>query len=179
MRVPRLLRSVVALVVVLAVVSLATEASAATDPDGGSDKPAVKPGRGQGRGYGWYRHDHHDPARHDPAGPGTAIGSPGAGPTDRTTLVNDPAADTDAHDTQSESTVIPAGPNVVVAYNDTGSYAASPRHFVGWATSPVGTSSFTDHGALPTDPTGEGDGGDPFLARDAATGRVYLSTIGG
>jgi subtilisin-like proprotein convertase family protein len=95
--------------------------------------------------------------------------------TDPTTLVNNPAADTTARDTQSETSAVAVGTNVVVAYNDSGSYTGSNNHFTGWSVSTNSGNSFTDMGALPNSPGG--DAGDPVLAANQATGRVYLATL--
>jgi hypothetical protein len=90
-------------------------------------------------------------------------------------LVNNPAADLTSRDTQSETTTIAFGNTVVVAYNDSGSNAVSATKFTGYARSTDGGLTFTDLGQLPT-VTG-GDSGDPVLARDETTGRIYLSTL--
>ena len=90
-------------------------------------------------------------------------------------LVNNPAADATSRDTQSETTTIAFGNTVIVAYNDSGSNAVSSSKFTGYARSTDGGLTFTDLGTLPT-VTG-GDAGDPILARDNSSGRVYLSTL--
>ncbi|HSE43312.1 MAG TPA: hypothetical protein VLH08_21310, partial [Acidobacteriota bacterium] len=93
-------------------------------------------------------------------------------------LVNNPAADATAQDTQSETTITLAGPNIVASFNDSGSYNGANTHFTGWGYSTDGGATFTDGGALPNDPGGEGDAGDPVLARNNSTGRLYLTTLG-
>jgi subtilisin-like proprotein convertase family protein len=90
--------------------------------------------------------------------------------------VNDPTDDTTAQDTQSETSVAALGSNVVVAFNDSGSFTGSNNHFTGYASSSNTGGTFTDHGTLPA--SGEGDAGDPALARDNATGAFYLATLG-
>lgn len=91
-------------------------------------------------------------------------------------LVNDPTLDTTLLNTQSETTIVLAGTNnVVVAYNDSGSFT-SGDHFTGYSRSTDGGVTFTDLGFKPA--STEGDAGDPVLARNDTTGRVYLSTLG-
>lgn len=94
-------------------------------------------------------------------------------------LVNDPTADATVQDTQSTTSIVLAGPNIVVAFTDSGSLnPPTAEHFTGYAHSSNGGTSFTDNGGLPNDPSGEGDDGDPVLDRNNTTGRVYLSTGG-
>lgn len=91
------------------------------------------------------------------------------------TVVNDQSQDTTASDTQSETGMILGTSNIIVGYNDSGSFA-SGAHFTGASYSSNGGTSFVDIGHLPD--SGEGDAGDPALARDNTTGRVYLTTLG-
>ena len=77
--------------------------------------------------------------------------------------------------TQSETSTIAWGNNVVIGYNDAGSFA-SGNHFTGWSYSADGGTSFTDGGTLPV--SAIGDLGDPVLARNNTTGRIYFSTLG-
>ncbi len=52
------------------------------------------------------------------------------------TLVNNPAADATAQDTQSETAlVLGSGSNVIAGFNDSGSYLGGASHFTGWSTS--------------------------------------------
>ncbi|HTK74712.1 MAG TPA: sialidase family protein, partial [Gemmataceae bacterium] len=90
-------------------------------------------------------------------------------------LVNNPAADLGSNDTQSETTLVLAGSNVVVAFNDSGSNAGNTK-FTGFAQSTNGGATFTDKGTLPTSTSG--DAGDPALARDNVSGTIYLATLG-
>jgi hypothetical protein len=91
-------------------------------------------------------------------------------------LVNNPDADTTTQDTQSGAAVLALGDGgVLVAFNDSGSLAPNPGHVIGYARSTNGGDSFTDLGRLPDSQSG--DGGSPVLARDNATGRVYLATV--
>src|SRR5438067_1078679 len=90
-------------------------------------------------------------------------------------LVNNPAADLGSNDTQSETALVLAGANVVVAFNDSGSNAGNNK-FTGFAQSTNGGATFTDRGTLPT--SSAGDAGDPALARDAVNGTIYLATLG-
>src|SRR6266849_1951943 len=92
------------------------------------------------------------------------------------TLVNDPAADTTAQDTQSETTIVlGAGSNVIVSFNDSGSFIGGAQKLTGFSRSTDGGASFTDQGTLPTNASG--DAGDPVLARDPVSGTIYLSTL--
>src|SRR5438552_13368299 len=84
-------------------------------------------------------------------------------------LVNNTAADTGSNDTQSETSLVLAGANVVVAFNDSGSNQSNNK-FTGFSRSTDGGATFTDLGTLPT--SASGDAGDPSLARDAASGKI-------
>jgi hypothetical protein len=90
-------------------------------------------------------------------------------------LVNNPAADATAQDTQSETAlVLASGSRLVAAFNDSGAFSdPNSVHFTGWAHSGDGGSTWTDPGALP----GNNDAGDPVLAYDRTTGRTYLSCL--
>jgi len=78
--------------------------------------------------------------------------------------------------TQSETTVVAFGNTVVVGYNDSGSNAGGSNKFTGWSRSTDGGNTFTDLGALPTN--AGGDAGDPVLARNETSGRIYFATLG-
>jgi hypothetical protein len=78
--------------------------------------------------------------------------------------------------TQSETTIVAFGHTVVIGFNDSGSFTGGASKFTGWAFSTDGGTTFTDGGTLPTNPLG--DAGDPVLARDEVTGRIYFSTLG-
>ena len=96
-------------------------------------------------------------------------------------LVNNPAEDATNQDTQSETSVLAftgAGgrPIVLDVFNDSGSDLNSSNHFTGYARSTDGGATFTDLGTLPT--SAAGDAGDPVLARDNVSGRIYFSTLG-
>lgn len=90
---------------------------------------------------------------------------------------NNGGAGTTGNFTQSETDIIAFGNNVVIGFNDAGSYNGSNNQFTGWSYSTNGGASFTDGGTLPTDAS-IGDAGDPVLARNETTGRIYLSTLG-
>ncbi len=92
--------------------------------------------------------------------------------------VNDPGEDgTSAQDTQSETSLVAAGNDILVGFNDSTLYnGSSSPHFTGLARSGDGGSSFQDLGGLANNAAG-GDAGDPALARDNVTGRVYLATL--
>src|SRR5262245_24850330 len=77
--------------------------------------------------------------------------------------------------TQSETTLVAFGNNVVVGFNDSGSNNGASK-FTGFARSIDGGATFTDGGTLPTN--SGGDAGDPILARSATTGRIFFGTLG-
>src|SRR5262245_58902483 len=107
-------------------------------------------------------------------GQGAAIdSSPGAADV----LANNNAGATGtANYTQSETSVIAFGNTVLIAFNDSGSISGGTNKFTGFSRSTDGGVTFTDGGTLPTNPGG--DGGDPVLARNDTTGRIYFSTLG-
>ncbi len=78
--------------------------------------------------------------------------------------------------TQSETSMLAFGNTVVVGFNDAGSFQAGTNHFTGYARSTDGGATFTDGGSLPN--STNGDAGDPVLARNTTTGRIYFSTLG-
>ena len=78
--------------------------------------------------------------------------------------------------TQSETAILAFGNTVVVGFNDAGSNAGGTNKFTGFARSTNGGATFTDGGTLPTNPGG--DAGDPVLARNNTTGRLYFATLG-
>jgi hypothetical protein len=91
-------------------------------------------------------------------------------------LVNNNAGNSGvANFTQSETSVIAFGSTVLVAYNDSGSAVGGTNKFTGFARSTDGGNTFIDGGVLPTNAAG--DGGDPVLARNDTTGRVYFATL--
>jgi immune inhibitor InhA-like protein len=78
--------------------------------------------------------------------------------------------------TQSETAIVAFGATVVVGFNDSGSNSGGTNKFTGFARSTNGGATFTDGGTLPTNPGG--DAGDPVLARNNTTGRIYFATLG-
>src|SRR5262245_10874786 len=102
-------------------------------------------------------------------------GTPDPDPFNVLTNNNDGATGTSQF-TQSETAIIAWGSNVVVGFNDSGSNAGGTNKFTGWAYSSDGGNTFTDGGTLPTNAIG--DAGDPVLARNNTTGRIYFSTLG-
>src|SRR5262249_52737325 len=100
-----------------------------------------------------------------------------ADPPPTNVLVNNLAEDTGAQDTQSETTlVLGSGSNIVVGFNDSGSFAApTSNQFTGYSLSTNSGVSFTDKGRLPA--SANGDAGDPVLARDTTSGTIYFSTL--
>jgi hypothetical protein len=91
--------------------------------------------------------------------------------------VNDPAEDgNNASDYHSETTVLAAGNNTIIsAFNDSTFEFTGNGFLTGVGVSSDGGQSFVDQGRLPSTPAG--DAGDPVLARDAVTGRIYLGTL--
>jgi hypothetical protein len=88
-------------------------------------------------------------------------------------LVNNPAEDTTAQDTQSETAIVlGAGSKIVVAYNDSGLTSAAFPGLTGYSRSANGGTTFADQGSL------NHTSGDPVLARSSKTGTIFLSTIG-
>lgn len=81
-----------------------------------------------------------------------------------------------ANFTQSETAILAFGSTVLIGFNDSGSNAGGTNKFTGWSRSTDGGTTFTDDGTLPTNAIG--DAGDPVLARDNTTGRIYFSTLG-
>ena len=77
--------------------------------------------------------------------------------------------------TQSETSLVAFGNTVIVGFNDSGSNSGATNKFTGFARSTDGGATFTDGGTLPTNPNG--DAGDPVLARNETTGRIYYSTL--
>jgi hypothetical protein len=77
--------------------------------------------------------------------------------------------------TQSETTLLAFGSTVVVGFNDSGSNNGASK-FTGFSRSIDGGATFTDGGTLPTN--SGGDAGDPILARNATTGRIFFGTLG-
>jgi hypothetical protein len=78
--------------------------------------------------------------------------------------------------TQSETAIIVSGDNVIIGFNDSGSRDGDANKFTGWSYSSDGGASFTDGGTLPTNDIG--DLGDPVLALNESTGRIYFATLG-
>ena len=74
--------------------------------------------------------------------------------------------------TQSETDIVAFGSNVLIGFNDSGSYNGG-NHFTGFSYSTDGGASFTDGGTFPST-----DFGDPAMGRNDNTGRIYFSTLG-
>ena len=81
-----------------------------------------------------------------------------------------------ANFTQSETSIIAFGNNVLIGFNDSGSNSGGANKFTGFSYSTNGGTTFTDGGTLPTN--SGGDAGDPVIARNEVTGRIYFSTLG-
>lgn len=77
--------------------------------------------------------------------------------------------------TQSENSLVAFGNTVILGFNDSGSNAGGSNKFTGYSRSTDGGVTFTDGGTLPTNTNG--DAGDPVLARNDTTGRIYFSTL--
>lgn len=100
-------------------------------------------------------------------------------PSQPGSLVNDPTADTTADaTTQNSVSIAVAGPNLVAAYNDTGSSeGANDPHLVGYSTSVDGGETWVDRGSVYDGPLPVY--GSPALAVNDRSGRVFLATEGG
>ena len=101
-----------------------------------------------------------------------------AAPPPTNVLVNNLAEDLTNRDTQSETTlVLGSGANIVVGFNDSGSFVPPPplNQFTGYSLSTDGGLTFTDKGRLPA--SLNGDAGDPVLSRDTSSGTIYFSTL--
>ena len=91
-------------------------------------------------------------------------------------LVNNNAGSTGTGNfTQSETDLAVFGNTVLATFNDSGSFATG-SHFTGWSRSTDGGATFTDGGLLPN--SSVGDAGDPVIARNDTTGRLFFSTLG-
>jgi hypothetical protein len=77
--------------------------------------------------------------------------------------------------THSETTVLSFGSTIIGGFNDSGSFSFG-NHFTGWSRSTDGGATWTDGGTLPA--SSAGDAGDPVLARDSTSGRIYFATLG-
>ena len=88
---------------------------------------------------------------------------------------NNNGATATAQFTQSENTVVAFGNTVIVGFNDSGSFGIAGNKFTGWSRSTDNGATWTDGGELPTN--ANGDAGDPVLARDNTTGRIYFATL--
>jgi hypothetical protein len=93
-------------------------------------------------------------------------------------LVNNPANDTTAQDTQSNSAlVLGTGSTLLAVFHDSGSFVnPGGNQLDGIARSTDGGTTWTDQGKLPA--SASGDGGYPVLARDASNNNIYLCTRG-
>jgi hypothetical protein len=92
-------------------------------------------------------------------------------------LVNNPAEDKTAQDTQNETAIVlGSGSKITVAFNDDfRSLLTSPTDsIIGYSVSGNTGASFQDQGILPPGPNGSGT--DPVLARSNATGTIFMST---
>jgi immune inhibitor InhA-like protein len=103
-------------------------------------------------------------------------GGPVVGESPNNSLVNNNAGSTGtAFFTQSETSLTAFGDTVVIGFNDSGSNSGGSNKFTGFTRSTDGGATFTDGGTLPTNVNG--DAGDPVLARNETTGRIYFSTL--
>ncbi len=113
------------------------------------------------------------PSDHVPVSP-ISQGQPP--PVPPNVLVNNPAEDGNSRqDTQSETSLVVAGNTVITGFNDSNAYNGNNTHFTGFSRSTNSGASYQDLGSLPS--VSGGDAGDPVLARDNTTGRVYFATL--
>jgi hypothetical protein len=99
-----------------------------------------------------------------------------ASPTGNPLINNNSGATGTSNFTQSETTIVAFGSTIVAGFNDSGSFTGGFDAFTGWSRSTDGGATWTDGGRLPA--SAIGDAGDPVLARDNTTGRIYFSTLG-
>ena len=94
------------------------------------------------------------------------------------TLVNNPANDTTAQDTQSNSAlVLGSGSTLLAVFHDSGSFVnPDGNQLDGIARSTDVGATWTDLGKLPA--SANGDAGFPVLARDGSNNNIYLCTLG-
>jgi uncharacterized delta-60 repeat protein len=121
---------------------------------------------------------------HTPSPPGQAGGS-GGKPSGGSIVPGPPGSINDDNGAtatngfvQSETTLVAFGNTVVVGYNDSGSYNMTSGKFTGFSRGSInasGIASFTDGGQLPTN--AKGDAGDPVMARNESSGRIYFATL--
>ena len=76
---------------------------------------------------------------------------------------------------QSTTSAVSFGDTIVCGFNDSGSTSFG-AHVTGWSRSTDNGITWTDGGQLPAGSIG--DAGDPVLARDNTTGRIYFATLG-
>jgi uncharacterized delta-60 repeat protein len=120
-------------------------------------------------------------ADHTPSPPGQAGGNggkPSGGsivPAPFPAIHNDNGATATSGFVQSETTLVAFGSTVVVGFNDSGSYNMTSGKFTGFSRSTDGGGTFTDGGQLPS--TSQGDAGDPVMARNDTSGRIYFATL--
>jgi subtilisin-like proprotein convertase family protein len=109
-------------------------------------------------------------------GEGEAIQLQGSPVVADNVLVNDPSTDV-LRDVQSETTIVLGSSGTVVsAFNDSGSFVPGvSHHFDGFSRSSSAGTSWTDRGRVSN--RAFGSAGDPVLARDTLTGRIYFSTL--
>lgn len=93
----------------------------------------------------------------------------------RVPRVNNPGEDTTSQDTQSETTLVVAGTNIVCGFNDSALYTGSGTHFTGWSTSSDNGATWVDRIFLP--PNSDGDAGDPTMAYSTRTGTLLFGTL--
>jgi hypothetical protein len=77
--------------------------------------------------------------------------------------------------TQSTTSIVSFGNILVCGFNDSGSTSFG-AHITGWSRSTDSGITWTDGGQLPD--SSFGDAGEPSLARDNNTGRIYFATLG-
>jgi hypothetical protein len=98
-----------------------------------------------------------------------------ASPTSNALINNNNGSTGTSFFTQSETTIVAFGNTIVAGFNDSGSNNGS-NQFTGWSRSTDGGATWTDGGRLPA--SAGGDAGDPVLARDNTSGRIYFATLG-
>ena len=77
--------------------------------------------------------------------------------------------------TQTGTSALAFGNNILIVFTDAGSYAGGNNHSTGYVYSSDGGASFTDGGTLPV--SVGGDLSFPRVARNKTSGRIYLSVL--
>jgi hypothetical protein len=170
----------------LATLAVVVPSATSAPRDGGAGSPGDKPVVGQENPWSYAgvgAQEKFQPTRIAPkALPGPVnveevdqSGPIPASPTSNPLINNNTGSTGTSFFTQSETTIVAFGNTIVAGFNDSGSFNGS-NQFTGWSRSTDGGATWTDGGKLPA--SAGGDAGDPVLARNNTTGRIYFATLG-